>query len=64
MKIFWGVDVQIHIFFNSALVGGGGTRKRSWLRHYATSWKVAGLSPDEVDSFNLPNPRAALWPWG
>ena len=28
----------------------------SWLRHYATSWKVAGLNPDEVDCFNLPNP--------
>jgi hypothetical protein len=34
----------------------GGTRKRSWLRHYATSRKVAGSSPDEVDFFNLPNP--------
>jgi hypothetical protein len=32
-----------------------GTR-RSWLRHYATSRKVTGLSPDEVDFFNLPNP--------
>jgi hypothetical protein len=29
---------------------------RSWLRHYATSRKVAGLSPGEVDFFNLPNP--------
>jgi hypothetical protein len=25
------------------------------LRHYATSRKVAGSSPDEVDFFNLPN---------
>jgi hypothetical protein len=24
---------------------------RSWLKHYATSRKVAGSSPDEVDSF-------------
>jgi hypothetical protein len=24
-----------------------------WLRHYATSWKVAGSSPDEVDFFKL-----------
>jgi hypothetical protein len=31
------------------------TRQRSWLRHYATSRKVAGSNPDEVDSFNLPN---------
>jgi hypothetical protein len=27
------------------------TRKRSWLRHYATSRRVAGSSPDEVDFF-------------
>jgi hypothetical protein len=27
----------------------------SWLRHYATSRKVAGSSPDEVDFLNLPN---------
>jgi hypothetical protein len=32
--------------------------KRTWLRHYATSWKVAGSSPDEVDLFNLPNPSS------
>jgi len=25
-----------------------GTRCRSWLRHCATSWKVAGSIPDEV----------------
>jgi hypothetical protein len=28
----------------------------SWWGHYATSLKVAGLNPDEVDFFNLPNP--------
>jgi hypothetical protein len=28
----------------------------SWLRHYATSRKVAGSSPDEVDFCNLPDP--------
>jgi hypothetical protein len=33
-----------------------GTRYRSWLRHYATSRKVAGSSPDDVDFFNWPNP--------
>jgi hypothetical protein len=31
----------------------------SWLRHYATSWKVAGSIPDEVIGFfNLPNPSS------
>jgi hypothetical protein len=30
----------------------------SWLRHYATSQKVAGLSHNEVDFFNLPNPSS------
>jgi hypothetical protein len=25
---------------------------------YATSWKVMGLTPDEVDFFNLPNPSS------
>jgi hypothetical protein len=31
-------------------------RERSWLRHYATSRKVAGSIPDEVIGFfNLPN---------
>jgi hypothetical protein len=36
----------------------------AWLRHYATSQKVAGSNPDEVDFFNLPNPSSrtvALW---
>jgi hypothetical protein len=27
--------------------------RRSWLRHYATSWKVAGSSSDEMDFFQL-----------
>jgi hypothetical protein len=26
-------------------------RYHSWLRHYATSWKVSGLFPDEVIRF-------------
>jgi hypothetical protein len=33
--------------------------QRSWLRHYATSWKVAGSNPDEVIRFfNWPNPSS------
>jgi hypothetical protein len=35
------------------------TRYRSWLRHYATSRKVAGSILDEVVGFfNLPNPSS------
>jgi hypothetical protein len=30
------------------------------LRHYATSRKVAGLIPNEVDIFNLPNPSSRI----
>jgi hypothetical protein len=35
----------------------GGMWQRIWLRHYATSWKVAGSIPDEaIGFFNCPNP--------
>jgi hypothetical protein len=34
------------------------TRWRSWLKLYATSRKVAGSSPDEVEFFNLPYPSS------
>jgi hypothetical protein len=34
-------------------------RERSWLTHYATSWKVAGSISDEVTGFfNWPNPSS------
>jgi hypothetical protein len=33
-------------------------QKRGWLRHYATSRKIVGSSPDEVDFFNVPNPSS------
>jgi hypothetical protein len=37
----------------------GGMRQHSWLRHYATSRKVAGSIPDEVFGiFNWPNPSS------
>jgi hypothetical protein len=36
-----------------------GTQWRRWLRHYATSRKVAGSIPDEVIGFfNWPNPSS------
>jgi hypothetical protein len=38
-----------------------GVRCRSWLRHCATSWKVAGLIPNGVIDVIL---LAALWPCG
>jgi hypothetical protein len=45
------------MFFRLKFVSFWGTRYSSWLRHYATSRKDTGSSPDEVDFFsNLPNP--------
>jgi hypothetical protein len=41
-----------------------GTPWHSWLRHYATSRKVAGSSPDEVDFFNRPNPSSCTMALG
>jgi hypothetical protein len=37
----------------------GGTRWRSWLRHYDTIRKIAGSHPDEIIGFfSLPNPSS------
>jgi hypothetical protein len=42
-----------------------GTRLRSWLRHYATRWKIAGSIPYKVTGFfNLPNPSSRNLPLG
>jgi hypothetical protein len=48
----------VHAFSKCNLTYLGGTRLGSWLRHYATSKKVAGSSPDKVDFFNLPDPSS------
>jgi hypothetical protein len=36
----------------------------NWLRHYATSRKVAGSRPDKVNFCNSPNPSGRIRPWG
>jgi len=39
-------------------------RWRCWLRHFATSWKVAGSIPDGITTvFNDIILPAAQWPW-
>jgi hypothetical protein len=51
-----GKNVHFHVemFFhqnirlNYLCMGVGGTRLRSWLRHFATSWKIAGSIADGV----------------
>jgi hypothetical protein len=43
----------------------GGTRLRSWLRHYARSRKVAGSIPDEIIKFlNWPNTSSSIMAQG
>jgi hypothetical protein len=39
-------------------MGIGVTGWRSWLRHYATSRKVAGSIPDVIGFFTWPNPSS------
>jgi len=39
MKAYWGVEVYIHVFFASALVGG----ERSALRPGPLDWRLGGL---------------------
>jgi len=42
-----------------------GTGWRSWLRHCATSWKVAGSIPSSVTGIFIDIIlQIALWPWG
>jgi hypothetical protein len=50
---------QRHVPYLSLLyISTSGTWWCSWLRHYATSQKVPGLSSNEVDFFNLANPSS------
>jgi hypothetical protein len=46
---------HVLIYFHTSVAYLWGTRYRSWLRHYAINWKVAGSTPDDVDFFNWPN---------
>jgi hypothetical protein len=52
---------RFEAFFMSCLRDYWGTRWRSWLRHRATIWRVAGSTPDEVTDSKLP---AEIWLWG
>jgi hypothetical protein len=50
---------HVQVIYNGSILFGRGARGSVvGSRHYATSGKVAGSSPDEVDFFNLPNPSS------
>ena len=53
----WRTLVYLYWFSKALWVLWGGTRWRSWLRHRATSRKVAGSIPDDVNGiFHWHNP--------
>jgi hypothetical protein len=53
--------LKIRVWKNISVLSSqsGDTQWRSWLRHYATSWKVPGSIPKKVTGFfNWPNPSS------
>jgi hypothetical protein len=59
--VYLQIIILVHLILHTYLLGD--PRQRSWLRHYATSRKVAGSIPDEATGFfNWPNPLIlSLW---
>jgi hypothetical protein len=52
-------DAQNFLFYDSVCNDSQGTPHLSWLRHCATTLKVAGLIRDKfIGFFNLPNPSS------
>jgi hypothetical protein len=60
-KTQWVLSTK-SVYFYYAPVKMGGTRWRSWLRHCATSRKVAGSISDGVIGIDIIL-SVALWPW-
>jgi hypothetical protein len=42
---------ELNSRLDKVMKGLGGIWQRSWLRHYAASWKVECLIPDEIIGF-------------
>jgi hypothetical protein len=45
------IKFYVHFYFLRRSYTISPSQYRSWLRYYATSWKVAGSRPDEVTEF-------------
>jgi branched-subunit amino acid transport protein len=57
--------IDYMLVFSDVRMINESTRYPSWLRHYATSRKVAGSIPDEVtEFFNWPNPSSGTMALG
>jgi hypothetical protein len=54
-----------HSIYNKVRTDVRGSRQCSWMRHYATSRKVAGFIPDDVTGFfNWPNNSSQIMALG